>query len=170
MIDLMGNDVFTSHEIDARVVSIIRQKYTLEDEQKIARIAVGALQKTYTPSASEMTLIAAYQVYVEAARAIGAQAAKDNALLADTIAYEGAELRLAEPIKKATDKDADGNLIYPDVEELDQNGKPTGKMLPNPALAEDKAERAAATNVKKGASAAVKTLVADRVAAKGGAL
>jgi len=166
MIDLMSDDVFTSHEIDARVVSIIRQKYTLEDEQKIARIAVGALQKTYTPSASEVALIAAYQVDVEAARAIGAQAAKDNALLADTIAYEGAEARLAEPIKKATDKDADGNLLYPDVEEMDANGKPTGKMLPNPALAEDKAERAAAAKIKKGTSAAAKALAADRIPAQ----
>jgi len=166
MINLMNNDVFTSHEIDARVVSIIRQKYTLEDEQKIARIAVGALQKTYTPSANEMALIAAYQVDVEAARAIGAQAAKDNALLADTIAYESAGARLAKPIKKTTDKDADGNLLYPDVEEMDANGNPTGNMLPNPALAEDKAERAAATKIKKGTSAAAKALAAKRMQAR----
>jgi len=163
MIDLMGNVTFTPHEINNRVVAIIRQRYSLEEEQKIARIAVGALQKTYTPTIAEKKLIADYQVYVEAARATGSQMSADNALLINTLAYEQAVARLAKSAKQATDKDADGNLLYPKVDELDPiTGKPTGKKLTNPAIIQDKVEREAAQTIISSVSKATKILADER--------
>ena len=54
--------------IDEQLQTKIREKYRLEDELYFARIAVGALQNTYTPTAEEATLLAQYQADVEAIR------------------------------------------------------------------------------------------------------
>jgi hypothetical protein len=57
--------------IAERVIQTIRGKYTVDDELFLARISVGALRGTYTPSADEDAAISAYQVDVEAAREWG---------------------------------------------------------------------------------------------------
>ena len=57
--------------INDRVCEKIREQYSLDDELKLARVSIGALQKTYTPSATESQAVADYQVAVEAARAWG---------------------------------------------------------------------------------------------------
>jgi len=54
--------------INTRVRDKIRATYDLADELKLARIAIGALQKTYTPTPEEVQDITDYQVAVEAAR------------------------------------------------------------------------------------------------------
>ena len=57
--------------INDRVCEKIREQYSLDDELKLARISIGELQKTYTPSAAELQSVADYQIAVEAARAWG---------------------------------------------------------------------------------------------------
>lgn len=59
--------------IAERVIGRIREKYSTDDELYIARIAVGALQGTYTMLPGEAGLIAQYQADVEAAREWGRQ-------------------------------------------------------------------------------------------------
>jgi len=57
--------------INDRVCEKIREQYSLDDELKLARVSIGSLQKTYTPSAAESQAVADYQVAVEVARAWG---------------------------------------------------------------------------------------------------
>jgi len=57
--------------INDRVCERIRSQYTLADELKLARISIGEIQKSYTPSSSEIQATADYQIAVEAARAWG---------------------------------------------------------------------------------------------------
>jgi len=57
--------------INDRVCEKIRAQYSLDDELKLARVSIGALQKTYTPSAAESQAVADYQIAVESARAWG---------------------------------------------------------------------------------------------------
>jgi hypothetical protein len=59
--------------IASRVVEQIRARYTLDDELYLARISVGALRGTYSPSADELARIDTYQIDVEAAREWGRQ-------------------------------------------------------------------------------------------------
>ena len=54
--------------IAQRVIDKIRAVYPLEEELFFARIAVGALQGSYTLQAGEAEELAAYQVCVEEAR------------------------------------------------------------------------------------------------------
>jgi len=165
-IDLYGNLTLRDEQINKRVVSIIRQRFSQEHETKLTRMSIGALMTPplYTLTPADQADIDAYHKHVLSAIAIGKQAKQDNALLIDTLRHEEAVARLALPAKKATDKDADGKLLYPKVDELDPNtGKPTGKKLVNPAITEDKAERATAQTTVKAVTAPVKALVAKRL-------
>jgi hypothetical protein len=53
-----------------RLQDRIRSRYSLEDEQYLTRISVGALSGTYVMQEDEPGLIAAYQAWVEACREI----------------------------------------------------------------------------------------------------
>lgn len=57
--------------IAQRVVELIRAKYPLDEELYFARIAVGALQNSYTLLPGEAEALAQYQTDVEAAREWG---------------------------------------------------------------------------------------------------
>lgn len=59
--------------IAERVIEQIRAKYTVDDELYIARIAVGALQGSYTLQPGEAERIVSYQADIEAAREWGRQ-------------------------------------------------------------------------------------------------
>lgn len=59
--------------IAEQVIKKIRDKYNIDTELYIARIAVGALRGTYTLQAGESDLIAQYQIDVETAREWGRQ-------------------------------------------------------------------------------------------------
>jgi len=56
-----------------RLQERIRQRYSLEDEQYLTRISVGALSGTYTMQDDEPALITAYQTWVEECREIARQ-------------------------------------------------------------------------------------------------
>jgi hypothetical protein len=53
-----------------RLQERIRSRYSLEDEQYLTRISIGALSGTYAMQEDEPALIAAYQVWVEECREI----------------------------------------------------------------------------------------------------
>lgn len=57
--------------IAQRVIDLIRAKYPLDEELYFARIAVGALQNSYTLLPGEAEALAQYQADVEAAREWG---------------------------------------------------------------------------------------------------
>ncbi len=57
--------------ISSRIIDKIRAEYPLDEELFLARIAVGALQGSYTLQAGEAEELAAYQVCAEAAREWG---------------------------------------------------------------------------------------------------
>ena len=57
--------------IAQRVIDLIRAKYPLDEELYFARIAVGALQNSYTLLPGEAEALAQYQTDVEAAREWG---------------------------------------------------------------------------------------------------
>ena len=60
--------------IAQRVVDLIRAQYPMDEELYFARIAVGALQGSYTMLEGEADALAQYQADVEAAREWGRQA------------------------------------------------------------------------------------------------
>lgn len=55
----------------ARMQEKIRAAYPIEEELYFARIAIGALQGTYTLQPGEQAALAAYQAFVEAVREFG---------------------------------------------------------------------------------------------------
>jgi len=144
MIDTMSNTTYPSDVLKARAM---------------ARLADPSGHALANP-----TQVAGIGKVLAAAEAEYSQEVKDNALLVATLEHEAAVARLAEPVKKATDKDADGNLLYPQVDELDAAGKVIGK-LPNPAIIADQAERKAAQATVKAVTAPAKALVAKRAKA-----
>ena len=57
--------------IAGRVIEQIRSKYSIDEELYFARISVGTLRGSYTPTADELTAIDEYQSDVEATREWG---------------------------------------------------------------------------------------------------
>ncbi|MCF8090256.1 MAG: hypothetical protein K9L23_19610 [Desulfotignum sp.] len=53
-----------------RLQKRIRSRYSIEDEQYLTRISIGAMSGTYTMQEDEPALIAAYQAWVEECREI----------------------------------------------------------------------------------------------------
>jgi len=145
---MMDNKVFTADEINNRVVSMIRQKFSENDEFKLNRIIQGEALAKYTPTLSEQAQIDAFSTLVLSARQAGVDAAADSLLLQSVLDYEVAQVRLA---KAPLDP-----LAYPDV------GGINGGKVANPALAIDADERAVAQAVVDGASVAVTDLVTAR--------
>ena len=155
-IDLHSSNIFTQHEIDSRVVDIIRQQFSADDEFKLNRILQGAALNRYTISPEEQAEVDAFETCVLAAVEEGRQATADNALLQATLEYEQAEARLANPALDPLAVDEAGELLYPDVDDG------TGTTLDNPALTGDVTEREAAQAIVDAASAEVLALVAER--------
>ncbi len=153
MIDLMGNTVWTEAQISRRVVELIRQKYSENDELYLARISLGKLMGTYTPTAEEEAEIEPYQTHVENCRAIAIQAREDNELLRRTIEYEQAVKKLAEPVPD----------VPATVPGTDADGNET--LVPNPVLVIDTEERTAAQAVVDAVTQDVLDLVALRAEA-----
>jgi len=154
MIDLMGNTVWTDAQIDKRVVALIRQKYSANDELKLARIGLGKQLGIYTPTPEEEAEFQAFAAHVLACREIGKQARLDNDLLRRTIAYEKAIRRLAEPVPDAPEM----------ITTLDEDGNEV--VVENPILVRDANERAQAQAIIDTAAQDVLDLAAKREAAR----
>jgi hypothetical protein len=126
MIDLLTEQTqWETRQIDKRVVSMIRQKYSLNEEQLLSRILHGHQLGTYQMSADEQAEVSAYQYHAEAARVIGRQAKADNALLGEILAYEQAVRDVAELSLLI-----EGRAEVPAVEEVSEELDPeTGEVL-----------------------------------------
>ena len=169
MIDLLTeNRAYTKEELKARAMSRLSER-GLGLAERLANVEriVYSLLDPAGHAIADKAQVAAIGAALATAESGYNTEVSDNAKLATVLEYEAAVTRLAEPVESSTDKDADGNLLYPDVPELDPTtGKPTGKMLLNPAIVTDKAERKAATAVKTAATAATVKLAADRDASR----
>ncbi len=96
MIDLLtAKQAWEARQIDKRVVAMIRQRYSLNDEQLLSRILHGAQLGTYQMSPDEQEKVTAYQNHAEACRAIGWTAKASNQLLIEVLAYEQAQRDIA---------------------------------------------------------------------------
>ena len=84
----------TEQQIDKYVVRLIRQRYSIDTEQKLSRILHGAALQTYVPSLEEMQEVQEYQVYVEQCREIGKQMIVEHDLIRRTEQYNQALARL----------------------------------------------------------------------------
>lgn len=127
-VDLMGDDVWSPADIDARVAQLIRSQYSADDELKAARLARKA-----TPTSEDTAFVAAVDQWIVQCVQEGRDASADMALLAQVFPMEDAQRRLDQPIVEP-EYDEDGNLINED------------------AVLQDEAERAAAQAVLDDAS------------------
>ena len=159
MIDLLGDTIWTDAQINRRVVDLIRQKYSENDELKLARIAIGQQRGVYTPTEAEEIEITTYQTHVLACRELGRRARAENDLLRQAIEYERAKRRLLQaPLDPA---------IYPDVPKFDGKGDQVGTTT-HPELIRDAKERARARKViDTMTDKAVLALIEKRAVARG---
>lgn len=133
-VNLMGNDVWSPADIDARVAALIRSRYSADDELKAARLARKA-----EPDADDLAYVQAVDTWIAACVAEGRQARDDVALLVQVLRMEDANRRLDRPAVEP-ERDEDGNITNAD------------------ALAEDAVERAEAQAIIDGASPEAKAL------------
>lgn len=176
MIDLMSDFVMSELQIDKRVVAMIRQYISLEDEQKMSRILHGQAIGTYLPSSAELDQVAEYQVHVESCREKGNLAKEDADLLSRTLQYEAAVKRLAcyrlaegrpeQVAQNAVYDEETGELIseavsyLPLIEPLPATVLDAdGNEVPNPSIVKDDQERADAVSIISGAADEVLDLV-----------
>ena len=153
-VNLYGNDVWSVQDINNRVQSMIRSKYSAEDELKASRLA----RKTDRSEEDELFIMSIDEWILQCLEE-GKQAVVDNALLVEVIEYEAAERRLDQyELEKGTED-------IPPITEfiLDEEGNPTDE--PNPEWVRvlvDREERAAAQAIVDAASADVVELYALR--------
>ena len=160
-IDLTSNKVWTDEQINRRLQSAIRSRVSLEDEMKAARLGRKA-----KPTAADKAHIKRVDDHIAACIAGVAAVQADNALLRETLAYETAEARLAEPVLDPLAKDDEGNPLYPEVEAVTPDGISMGDFFPNPAITKDADERAEAEARLSLANVKVRALVKKRKATR----
>jgi len=138
MIDMMRSTPYTDHELRDIMWQRVDQQVSAYDRMKLIFIAIGVALAKYQPTAAEQQEIAKLQTLLETERVNYDKDVADNQLLSDTIDYERALTRLAQPALNPAATDANGNLLYPDIT------LPDGTTATNPALVQDQQERAAA--------------------------
>jgi hypothetical protein len=82
-IDMMASDIWSSADIDNKVRSLIRSRYSSDDELKASRLA----RKT-NPSEVELEFVAGVDEWIANCLQYGADASADMDLLAKVIDYE----------------------------------------------------------------------------------
>lgn len=127
-VDLMGNDVWSPADIDARVSALIRSRFSADDELKAARLARKAEQ-----APEDSAFIAEVDAWIAVCVEKGRQARADMALLSEVFPMEAAKRRLDQPVV-APETDGSGEVLNAD------------------AVAQDAAERAEAQAVIDAAS------------------
>jgi hypothetical protein len=135
-ISLLANDIWPDADITRRTEAMVRTEFSQEAETILNRKVAGMSLGQYVPTQDDLDEMARFKVVVDAAHDEGVAARADMALLLDTMAYETAMKRLAQPLppEDATDEEK----------------------------AQDAAERAEAQAVVDGASQAVIDLYALR--------
>jgi len=176
-VDLTKNDIFTASQLKRRKVAHIRSKYSVEDEIELIRGLIRGAPEDRK-----------YTDWLEEVEAAEQKATTDNALLKETIAYEGSTRRLAKyllsvgvkrvPETPETRDKETGEItqeFVPEIKEIkpvDATVKvktydPEGVFLkevtePNPEIVRDLNERYAAQSVVDKATAETLTLVVQR--------
>lgn len=144
-VNLLGNDVWTEHDIVRRTEAMVRSEFSAEAEailnRKVSGVAFGL-----PLSAEDQAQVAQFRAVVLAAQAAGAEARADMARVQAVLDYEAALARLDRPLYEgpATVTDGEGNEI------------------PNPEAVTDGLEREAATLVVGQVSADTLALYALR--------
>lgn len=126
MIDLMtARTAWEERQIDKRVVAMIRQRYSLNEEQLLSRILHGSQLGTYQLSPEEQAEVAAYQAHAEACRTVGHQEKVANEVLKAVLAYEQAARDVAELTLRI-----EGRAEVPAVVEVPEETDPvTGEVI-----------------------------------------
>jgi len=106
-INLMANDIWPDADITRRTEAMVRTEFSLEAETILNRKVAGISLGQYTPTDADLDEMARFKVVVDDAQAAGVAARADMALLLDTMAYETAMKRLAQPLppEDATDEE-----------------------------------------------------------------
>lgn len=136
-INLLSNDDWTEFKIIARTEAMITSEFP-QDRLAILTRKVTGLAFGYEMTADEQAELAAYQAVCYQAGAAADAARADMALLASVLAYEQAVARLDRP---EVTEPATVIINGPDGVESE---------VPNPAIALDAAERAAAIAASNG--------------------
>jgi len=161
-IDLTSDKVWTDDQINRRLQAVIRSRVSQDDEMKAARLGRKA-KKT----AADKAFIQSVDDHISASIAEAKAISADNSLLRSVVEHEQAVVRLAEPALDPLAKDADGNLLYPDVPVMDTvTGQATAKTTTNPALTLDASSRKDAQAIIDRAAPETLALVAKRKAAR----
>jgi len=158
MIDLNSNKTFTPSELKARSISRLQESIGYEELITALARAVFALRNEYTLTPEADAKLSGVAALIAGEELEWIKETADNTSLTLAIEHEQANARLAQPVLDPKAVDADGNLMYPKVDD----GK--GKMVMNPALVTDGSERKAAQVVITGATKATLALVKKRAA------
>lgn len=134
-INLMGNDIWSDADIKARLHAEIRSEVSELAETELNRALQGAALGLHTLTPPEQASLMHFKAATDRVATLGLAARADAALLAETMALEVVQARLAQPQPEGEDEDA---------------------------LALDTAERAQAQAVVDAASADALALVALR--------
>ena len=175
IIDKLGSRVYTEHELTDLAQFEIRSKYSAAAEDNLSRKLRGVALGVYTLNASEQLEVEAYKNHLYMVQTETAQAVIDNQLLADTIAYENATVRLQqyEPaigrpetvIYKPDSQDID--YVIPAIDPLPATVEKVVThedlssevvQVPNPLIEADTAERLAAQAIVNAVSGEVLAL------------
>lgn len=133
-INLLANDIWSDADITNRTEGMVRAEFSATDETVINRKVSGATLGAYSLSDDDKADIGRFAAVTQSAFQAGVAARADMALLSKALAFEGAERRLAQPeITEPATVQVPGDAM---------GDKPV--TVPNPAIAADQAERAAA--------------------------
>jgi len=180
IIDKLSNTTYTQAQLAKRAQAEIARLWSKESEANIQRKIQGMALKLYTPTAQEQADITRYKTDLDAVQADIAQAVIDNQDLINVIEYENAVSRLAQykletgspsvPVYETQLDATTGKQVQvkigmtPDIKPLNLmvdevttdpiTGVSTTKSVLNPEIVRDRAERASADVIIKGASAA----------------
>lgn len=134
-INLMANDVWSDADITNRTEAMVRSEFSATTEGIINRKVSGAGLGAYTLTLADQAEIGYFAQVTQAAAMAGMAAKADMILLQSALDYEAAQERLAQlPITEPAT-----------VTITDTDGATT--EAPNPAIAADAEERAAAQAV-----------------------
>ena len=151
-IDLNKDVLFTKAQLEKRAEALVRQKYPLHEELRILRMAAGNGIGKVTLLQDDQKEIDDYYNHVTVVHGEKKQAEVDNHLLASTIAYEQAKLRLKQPPIQEANPD-----LPDEIQIIDEQGKTT--MVPNPVLIKDQEERQAAEHIINKADSKILALI-----------
>lgn len=96
-INLLGNDIWSEHDIVNRTEAIIRSEFSLQSETILNRKVLGSVIGQYTLNDSEKEELNRYNKLCEYAKSEGIKAREDMALLNRVFVVEKAVLRLRIP-------------------------------------------------------------------------